>query len=559
MADLDAYTRSQRLRQRVGTLWKDRSSWDDTWRDIAQYQAPRHGRFLVDEYNEGKRKDQRILDNTALFAQRTLAAGMMAGMTSPARPWFRLQLRDEDIMEYKPVKQWLHDARQTILKVFASSNTYRVLHGMYSELGLFGTAAAFRLPDFNSVIRLYPMTIGEYALACNFRGEVDTIARKFKYSVGQMIDEFGRDAVSTAVRNLYDRGQYDQMVSVQHIVQPRRDRDTRYRDARNMRFESVYFEEGAENPDQLLRDSGFNTFPALTPRWEVTGNDVYGSGPGRECLGDVRQLQHEQLRKGQGLDYQVNPPLQVPTAYKEYAKARLPGGVFHVDTASPGAGVRSAFEVNLDLSGLLGDILDIRERINRAYYADLFLMLANDDRTGITATEVNERHEEKMLMLGPVLERLHNEMLGPLVEGTFAHCLEVGVIPPPPEEIQGEPFDIEFVSTLAQAQRAVESGALDQVLGRVGNLAGLKPEILDKLDEDQIVDDLAERYGTNPKVIRSADEVDAIRAQRAQQQQAMQAQAEAAGAAQLAKETSEIDPQNMREVMGMFQGYGAQQ
>jgi Bacteriophage head to tail connecting protein len=141
-------------------------------------------------------------------------------------------------------------------------------------------------------------------------------------------------------------------------------------------------------------------------------------------------LQHEQLRKSQGIDYQVNPPIQVPSQYKDAAKSRLPGGIMFVDATSPGGGVRSAFEVNLNMQHLLEDIVDVRQRINGAYYADLFMMLANDTRSGVTATEVAERHEEKMLMIGPVLERLHDELLKPMIDITFDYCVDAGILPP---------------------------------------------------------------------------------------------------------------------------------
>jgi hypothetical protein len=184
-----------------------------------------------------------------------------------------------------------------------------------------------------------------------------------------------------------------------------------------------------------------------------------------EALGDVKQLQHEQLRKAQGIDYQTNPPIQVPTRTRAQAHARLPGGVMFVDAAGAQGGVRSAFEIQLNLQHLLADIQDVRERIRGAFYADLFLMLANDQRSGITATEVAERHEEKLLMLGPVLERLHNELLSPMIDMTFDYASDAGILPEPPEELQGQELNIEFISTLAQAQRMVSAQGMDRLLG----------------------------------------------------------------------------------------------
>lgn len=547
----------QRMLARKGALWNERSSWITHWREISEYQQPRAGRFVVTERNKGdKRANSSILDNAAVFGARTLAAGMMSGMTSPARPWFRLEIPDKDLMENGAVKAWLHDTAVLLRAIFAGSNTYRSLHTLYEELGLFGTAATIVLPDFDSVIHHYPLTVGEYALGTDYKGVVNTLCREFQMQVGQMIEQFGKENCSETVVNLYNRHQVDQWVDVIHMIEPRKDRDFNKRDNKNMRFASCYIEPGKDNTDRFLSESGFDQFPALTPRWVVTGNDIYGTSPGMECLGDVKQLQHQQLRKGQAIDYQVNPPLQVPTKYKEAAKARLPGGVFYVDSMGQNAGIKSAFDVNLNLQHLLGDIQDVRDRIRSSYYADLFMMLANDTRSGITATEVAERHEEKLLMLGPVLERLQNELLSPLIDTAFDYANKAGILPDPPQELQGMELKVEFISVLAQAQRAVAAQGVDRLLGTVGNLAQFKPEVLDKIDFDQVVDDYSDMYGVNPKIVIPDDKVAGIRAQRAQAAQAAQTAAAMPQLVESAKTAGEVNVQGVQDVMGSLMGYG---
>jgi hypothetical protein len=288
----------------------------------------------------------------------------------------------------------------------------------------------------------------------------------------------------------------------------------------------------------------------------VTGNDIYGTSPGMECLGDVKQLQHQQLRKGQAIDYQVNPPITVPTKYREAAKARLPGGVFYVDSQGSNQAIRSAFEVNLNLQHLMLDIQDVRDRIRSSYYADLFMMLANDTRSGITATEVAERHEEKLLMLGPVLERLQNELLSPMIDIAFDYAERAGILPPPPQELEGTELKVEFISVLAQAQRAVAAQGVDRLLGTVGNLAQLKPEVLDKIDFDQVVDDYGDMYGVNPKIVVPDEKVAAIRAQRAQAAQAAQTAAVMPQLVESAKTAGDVNVQGVQDVMNGLMGYG---
>lgn len=542
---------------RWGQLKAERSSWESHWKDLSDVILPRNGRFFVDDRNRGQKRHNAIYDSTATRALRVLSAGMMAGMTSPARPWFRLTTPDPSLTSYEPVKEWLHQVTRLMLDVYARSNTYRALHQMYEELGIFGTAASIVMPDRDDVIRHATLTVGEYAIQQDWRGQVVTLYREFQKTVGEIVKEFGYDRCSTTVKNLFDRGSLESCVTIVHCIEPRADRDSGKRDNKNMPWKSVYFEIGADD-GAILRESGYESFPALCPRWAVSGGDIYGSSPAMESLGDIRQLQHEQLRKAQAIDYKTNPPLQVPTAYKTRDIDRLPGGVIYVDAANAGMGVRSAFEVNLDLSHLREDIQDVRGRINSAFYADLFLMLASGANTNMTATEVAERHEEKMLMLGPVLERLHNELLDPLVEMTFARLLQAGVLPPPPKELQGIELNVEFVSMLAQAQRAIGTNSVDRFVGNMGMIAQMKPDVLDKFDSDRWADEYADMLGVSPSLIIGNDEVALVRQQRAEAAQA-QAQAQAAEQqAAVAQRLGAVDTSKqsaLTDVMGAFSGY----
>lgn len=516
MSSNEHFKRWQQLKQ-------ERATWVPHWAELAQNILPRSGRFFVQDRNRGMKRHNQILDSTATRAARTLAAGMMAGMTSPARPWFKLATPDHDLNKAPAVKLWLDQTTKLMLRVFEKSNTYRALHAGYEELGVFGTWGCIQQPDFRNVIHVHPLTVGEYAISTNAKGEVDCLAREFQMTVRQVVGEFGLENCSNAVKSLYASSNLEQWITVIHIIEPRTDRDERKRDAKNMPWASCYFELSA-NRGQYLRESGFKRFPALAPRWDTKGGDIYGNSPGMDALGDIKQLQHQQLAKGKAIAYKVDPPLQVPTSLKNSDLSTLPGGVSYVDAAG-GQGIRSAFEVNLDLQHLLIDIQDVRERIRESFYADLFLMLANSTNTQMTATEVAERHEEKMLMLGPVLERLVSEEHVPLVDSTFERMLEAGIVPPPPQELHDMELQVEFVSMLAQAQRAVNINSSDRWVASLGQVAAFKPNVLDRFDEDAWAEASADMLGVDPQLVVPMDKAVLVRKARAQaQQQAAQAE-----------------------------------
>lgn len=558
----------QRKLRRLSSLAADRSTWEGHWADLGSFQSPRNFRLSTDRSNRGDTAAwSNIIDSRGLYASRVLAAGMMAGMTSPARPWFRLATPDTEMMEYAPVKQWLDETAREMRNVFARSNTYRVLHSMYRTLADFGTAVAVFDDDFDNVLHLTPLLTGQYYIATDSRNKVSTLYREYQMTVEQVVDTFGYKNCSASVQNLYDAQKYDEWIDVVHAVEPRRERDLTKIDARNMQYSSCYFEKNT-NDSKYLRESGMRSFRVLAARWDVSGNDAYGFGPGSEALGHIKQLQQEQLRKAEAIDYQTKPPLGVPTSFKGADVNRLPGGITYIDNAR-GDAVKPLWDVSLNLEALLLDIGDVRSAIDSVYYADLFLLLANDTRSNVTAREVAERHEEKLLVLGPVLERLHNEMLSPLIDLTFERMQTARtasgkpILPPPPRELEGVDLNVEFVSTLAQAQRAVGVNSVDRLLGMVGAVAPLKPAILDKIDEDQMVDVYGDMLGVDQSIIRADEKVAEMRAAQAQQAQMQQMAAmakPAADAAQAAKTASEIPDetqQQLNDVLSQFTGYSA--
>lgn len=554
------------LYRRYVKLENDRSSFRSHWMEISDYIAPRRGRYLIEGQNSrGRKRTTKIIDSTGTQALRVMAAGLMSGMTSPARPWHRRKVRD-DLMDNGDVRRWLSQVEMIERAILHKSNFYNSIYTVYTELGAFGTAPLYRQPSFDDVIRFRPFTAGEYVIAENDQGVVDTLGRHFTMTVGQIVQKFVYDpdtgamdwgGVSNATRRLWDQSNYDELVEVLHVIEPRLmgDRDYGKDDNLNMPFKSCYFELASES-DELLMESGYRKFPAYVPRWDVLSGDVYGRCPGMDTLGDIKQLQHQQKRKAQAIDKMVNPPMVAPTSLKGKPSTVLPGQTTYVDPMQGGQGFVPAYQVQPRINELQMDIAEVQQRIQRGFYADLFAMMINSDRRQMTATEVVERHEEKLVLLGPVLQRINVELLDPLLDDVFEYALEAGLLPEPPEALAGEELEVEYISLLAQAQQAVAASSLERVMGFAGNLVAVFPEIVDGIDSDEALRQYAGILGTSPDVIISDDELQAKRQARAEEQQQMQAMQQAGQLAQGAKILSETDTQNPNALTDLL-GTGA--
>lgn len=544
--DFDPETDLNYHNRRLASMEAEFSSWKSHMRELSENFMPRAGRFIETERNDGGKVHSNIVDSHGLDAVDTLGAGLMAGMSSPARPWMKIKTGNRGKNKIPAVKIWLDEVTSIMLDMFAQSNVYRVLHAGYEELGVFGTNASFALSDFKDVIRLYPMTIGEFMIAQNSRYAVDTCYRKFQMNVHQIVNQFGFENTTTSTQNLYRNRNFDKWVTVAHAVEPRQNAKHSSPLAINMDFLSNYWETGTgtegQSEGKFLSRSGFQDFPVLAPRWKVKGQDIYGHSPGMKCLGDTKELQADHFKKARAKDFQSNPPLIIPTSLRG-SDDWLPGGQNYADINTPHGGVKSAFEVNLDLSAVLEDIQDIRRRIDSGFFVDLFKTVIGSDRRQITAREIAEKHEEKLLLLGPVLERLQNEKLDKLVDRGFSLGIEADIFPAPPQELEGEEIQVEYISMLAQAQKAIGIGGIDRILGTIGAIAAFKPGVVDKLDENELVDVYADLLGTPAKIIVANEKVALLKQQRDQAEQAAVQSQLANETANTAKTLSEADTQ----------------
>ncbi len=546
-------TLKQRLNKQLGLLKQERTSFETHWRDLSDFISPRSSRFLVSESNRNDRRNTKSVDPTATLAERTLSSGMMSGITSPARPWFKLALPDPQMMDYGPVKQWLEIVQNRMNDMFNKSNLYQSLPIVYAQLGTYGTAAMAVLEDDEDIIRTYPFPIGSYYVSNSARLSVDTVFREFRMTTRQLVEQFGLDNVSLTVKGQWESQNTESWHDVIHAIYPNVNRSTGKLDAKNKRFKSVYYEVAGD--DKVLRESGFDEHPVLAPRWEVNGEDAYATNcPGMTALGQVKALQLQGKRRDQLIDKFTNPPLVGPSSLKTQRASQLPGSITYVDQITGQEGLRPLYQVDPKTNELMAAIQDTREIIRSSYFVDLFLMLQNINTRSMPVEAVNELREEKLLMLGPVLERLNDEFLDPLIDRAFSIMVRKGMLPPAPEVMQGMPLRIEYISVMAQAQKSIGVSAIERFVGFVGQVAQAKPEVLDKLDTDQLVDSYADSVGVSPTVVVPDEVVAQIRQQRAEQAQMAQQMQMAQMAVQGAKDLSQTSTEGQNALTAMAGG-----
>lgn len=550
---LEAHQRKIML---MNSMHTERSQWMTQWRKLSDYYLPKR---YIHLQTPGQRKNYldintNILDGTGTDAGRILAAGMMSGNTSPSRPWFNLRL-PEMYGEVDPeVGIWLDQVEKVIRLIMSESNYYNSLAVVYLDLAFFGTASMLIYESYDDVISCYNCALGEYYFAQNAEQMVDTFGRQFTYTVKQMVEKWGIENCSEQVQSWWKEGgaNRNQELTIYHLLEPNvKDDDFM---PGGFAYRESYWEAKITDGN-ILGKKGFFEPPGVFSRWEVTGNDSYGTGPGLDALGDVIQLQEETKVKGQMLHYAARPHMLVDINLQHKATAFLPGGQTFISGLRDGnSGAKPAWDVRPPLQELTMDIRDIQARIRMIFQNDLFQMISQLE-TVRSATEIDARREEKLIRLGPVLERFNREVLEPSIQRIYGIAQRAGLLPPPPPGLDDVDIEIQYVSVLSSAQNAVGTIAIEQFLQLIGNLSAVYPGALRVPNWETLLVDYGRAIGVPEKGINSKERIAELAAQDQQaqsEQQAIEAAPTAVDAGRLLSETNVGGGQNaLSQMLGL--------
>lgn len=524
--------------------WRQ-SWWTQNWSDLSEYIMPRRSIWLTqstggiptpNNMSRGKPINNNIVDPTGTYAVRVCAGGLMSGLASPSRPWFKVVPSMRKAQIDSEGRAWLDDIEDRIYTILAGSNFYNSFAQECEDLVVFGTAPCVIYEDEKDLIRCYNPVIGEYYLASDATLRVNGLFRTFVMTVEQIVDFFGLEACSDDVKQLwYAKGNsLDTERIIGHAIEP--NYGIKNTDAGkvpgNFTWREVYwlYGQGSAKP---LSMRGFVEQPFTAARWSTQSNDSYGRSVGMDVLPDIIQLQVETKRKAEAIEKQVRPPLLASMQLKNQPSSILPGHVTYVDSLGPGEGMRSIYDVNPDISGMMNDLAAIQQRIQKGFFNDLFLMLEQGNGQ-MTAYEVAQKVQEKLQVLGPVIEGLLSESLKPKLKRIFGILKRRGMIPPPPDSLKNMPLDIEFVSMLALAQKAAATGGLERIAGLIGNMVAVYPQVKDNLDPDAFIREFNDLLGNPQKILFGPEIVQQQRQAAQKQQAAQQAMVAAHGMAQTA-------------------------
>lgn len=539
----------KKYKSKVRQMEENRQDYLKRWKAIRDYQLPYIGCFddTADTTDYARRRDTNIYHSVAWQANQSFAAGVMSGLTPPSRQWFRL-IWSNDTMKNHPEAGELLDKRMNILQdVLLKSNFYNAIHSSYLELA-FGQAPLAIFQDADTGVHFVPFTVGTYMMENGPDGIVDTFCTKYEMTTRQLADKFGADRLPSSIRAELENGGVKTKHKLWWLVEPNRfhDRNKEVMDKYHMKYLSLYWLEEGEK--DFLDIGGFQEWPIPVARYLVTGNETYGKGPGWFAEGDSKGLQKLEKDDIIAVELGIKPPMAASATTAKQGINLTPGSYTVVERNEP---VTPLFNVNVNLQHLQEKILDLQDRIKRAYSADLFMMLERLEDKSMTAQEVLQRKQEQLQQLGPVVQRLQFEFLRKIIERVYNILDRAGILPQPEDAelalaLSNEEVTIEYISPLAQAQKMAGMTNIEQAIAFTGQLAQFDQSVLDKIDFAKTIDSYFDMVGAPASIKRTEEEYEAIQQQKAQamaeakqQEQMAQAVQMAAPAAQAAKNITE--------------------
>ena len=494
------------LERRYKTLQSQRSNWENHWQQLADYMLPRKA-DITKKRTQGDKRTELIYDGTAIHAVELLASSLHGMLTSPSTPWFSMRFRDQELQRSDEANEWLESSLDQMYQAFNRSNFQQEIHELYYDLVTFGTAAIYVTGDAEG-LQFSSRHIAEIYISQNAKDQVDTVYRRFKLTARAMEQQFGADALpAQCIKDLKEEPYKEHEII--HVVFPRADAKGKLAKAKP--FASIYYHADSR---KLLSEGGYDELCFMVPRFNKDSSSSYGRSVSMNALPDTKMLNKMSEVTIRAAQKQIDPPLMVPDDGFMLPVRTTPGSLNFYR-----AGTRDRLEpLQIGANNPLGLNMEEQRRnaIRQAFFVDQLLM---QNGPQMTATEVLQRNEEKMRLLGPVLGRLQSELLQPLISRSFGLLLRAGLLPPAPESLQGQDIDIEYVSPLAKAQKLTDLQSMLRGFEVMMQVAEIAP-VMDYLDTDKLVKYLVEVTGIPARVVRSDQEVEEMR----EQQQAQQAQ-----------------------------------
>lgn len=537
------------------------------WVEYLLWTLPQRAKWLINP-NTDRVTGYPIVDGTHTLAHRAFVAGFLEGNTSASRPWLRYSHPDPDRNRFLANRQWLDLATNRVMSVLGNSNFYLQAGQFYYDYGAVNTGCHI-FKKIGNNLHVYTLLPGSYFVINNALNEPEILIREFSMNALALVKRYGKKVdgqwdwsiFSANTKKLFEQSDTTQMIECVEIFCRNKEFNLMSpASGNNRQWINVTYETGQTfangfaqyitdpmDKDVVNLEVGYSRRkPFIVGKGH--GDSEYGEkGPTSDAIGLIRSANKKAISKDLALEKILDPTTQGPahirrTYLTTQARKHIPLDA----TALAQGGVKTVYDINPAIASLSADVADIRQQIERFYYADFLLYLSNNPKTR-TAEEVREIVTERQSVIGPNLQTLNWSYNMPIAEYMLDFVItEDPYLPPPPEDLQGQFINTEFTSVFAQVQKAFDLPQINQYVSQWMQIAQLNPKAWDNINLDVLAKTYEDRYYLPAGLNNPESYVEALRRQAAEQQmrqQMIEAIPAAAAASKDAAQAQQIQQQ----------------
>lgn len=524
-----------------------RSNFENLWIDIDKYF---YG--ITGSYDSNPMKGQlsytTVYDQTA-FNVNVDATNALVGILWQQGGRSIKLIPAEELQGDTEAQEWLRKSTEKFVRVLDDRNAKLMTSLIQYMSGALSHGSAgvgvFRSTNSALVFKPYPVRTMYYQE--NDEGLVDTIAIRTWKPAYQIVQKYGEENVSEAVRKqAKSPTERNTEVEVIQFIMPSGDADKPY--------SSVHVDMSNEH---IVKDSYYEDLPIKVGRIYKNSFETYGRSPAVNNIMTVKRLNAIVGDLDEGIEQTIRPPKGV------VGDAMLGNGVIDLSAnavnqfnSAGSEGTPPIFPINTvgDLNPAFQRAEQMRNDLREAYHINKLIDMNNDAQ--MTATEAVILDRIRNTSLGALLANQINEVFTPLVETSFNLLFNDGyfgyiegseqlsiertkmalegsldepeVIPEGVAKLYAEGkeiYKVEYLTPAARMLKAEEANNIIETANAVGVMAQiLGVEALDNVNRDEMIRDFYALKGLDDK-LELEDDIEERRAERAAIQE-QQAQAE---------------------------------
>jgi len=523
-------TEANELIKRFNYLKRRRSVHEKAWQDITDLMMPYRG-DITTQKTQGKRRVRGVFDTTAMNAADSFVNFIKGAIIPSGNDWVRLRAKPPftDILE---VRQVLDYVAERILGALADSNFYKESSSFLRDFAVLGNATLHvrestpqlgkKNETFGGLI-FESIPIGHMWWQVGNMGRPDFLIRQITMTAIDAFRFFGGEAGPDVERKL---GMNDPMgeVSFLHCVFENEDFiPNGIISPENRKFVGVYISGagdssgGGGSSTTIVRKTAYDTCPYIVARWMVVDGEEYGRGRGHLARADAMGINElrRQILIAVGKD--LNPPLMIE--HDTVVELDItPNGLM---VTRPPVKMGPQY-LKSDSDYAAADMiarLD-RDQIKKAFLGDI---LDEPETQPRSAEESRQRQNRALARLSASADTVNYEFLDPLIQSVIDIMHRGGALPELDFLQQMAPdaeFEIVYQSPFFTAQR---QGGVNRVQAFMERRLALfevtqDPVYLDDINSSEVANYDARVSDIPAQIIRSQEEVSAIRNARAEQQ-----------------------------------------